>query len=267
MTSRPTSRATCRVLVPEVDVDLGFIPSSIAGLACWLNADNAASITASGGLVGEWRDTIGGNVLTSSGDSRPAYQTLVSGRNAVSFGRSTADTLVCAAPSAGVTSAQISIFVACTQVADVSQYDRIFSLSSDSVNLGVSLTAIEGSNQLSWRIGANAAPAVLWQGVNAAAGNILSVQTDGYGTLSYHNGAATFWVPTAPNFGPAPKLVLGLNPGAVSYRGMIFEVLIYGNVIGDSDRQAVEGYLAHRWGLSAQLAADHPYKLSPPEGS
>ena len=30
---------------------------------------------------------------------------------------------------------------------------------------------------------------------------------------------------------------------------------------GDTTRQRVEGYLAHRWGLAANLPADHPYKL------
>jgi hypothetical protein len=30
------------------------------------------------------------------------------------------------------------------------------------------------------------------------------------------------------------------------------------------ERQKVEGYLAHKWGLTANLPADHPYKVNPP---
>jgi hypothetical protein len=36
--------------------------------------------------------------------------------------------------------------------------------------------------------------------------------------------------------------------------------------IGNSDRQKLEGYLAHKWGLAANLPADHPYKIAPPAG-
>ena len=29
-------------------------------------------------------------------------------------------------------------------------------------------------------------------------------------------------------------------------------------------RQRIEGYLAHTWGLTANLPAGHPYKAAPP---
>lgn len=34
--------------------------------------------------------------------------------------------------------------------------------------------------------------------------------------------------------------------------------------LSTADRQKVEGYLAHKWGLSESLPADHPYKSAPP---
>ena len=34
--------------------------------------------------------------------------------------------------------------------------------------------------------------------------------------------------------------------------------------LSTDDRQKVEGYLAHKWGLSESLPADHPYKAAPP---
>lgn len=42
------------------------------------------------------------------------------------------------------------------------------------------------------------------------------------------------------------------------------EVIIYASALSDSDRQKTEGYLAHKWGLTANLPVDHPYKNSPP---
>lgn len=48
--------------------------------------------------------------------------------------------------------------------------------------------------------------------------------------------------------------------GGNSFDGKIAEVIVYNGVISLADRQRVEGYLAHKWGLTANLPADHPYK-------
>lgn len=42
------------------------------------------------------------------------------------------------------------------------------------------------------------------------------------------------------------------------------EVIVLAYVPSDADRQQIEGYLAYRWGLQANLPADHPYKTNPP---
>ena len=41
-------------------------------------------------------------------------------------------------------------------------------------------------------------------------------------------------------------------------------IMITGSGFSDADRQRVEGYLAHKWGLTGDLAGDHPYKSSAP---
>jgi hypothetical protein len=45
--------------------------------------------------------------------------------------------------------------------------------------------------------------------------------------------------------------------------GLVKEV-IYVPYGLDSERQRLEGYVAHKWGLSPLLPADHPYKNAPP---
>lgn len=42
------------------------------------------------------------------------------------------------------------------------------------------------------------------------------------------------------------------------------ELIVVPAALSTADRQKVEGYLAHRWGLSESLPADHPYKSAPP---
>lgn len=46
--------------------------------------------------------------------------------------------------------------------------------------------------------------------------------------------------------------------------GDIAEVLVGGATLSTVDRQKIEGYLAHRYGLEGNLPSDHPYKSAAP---
>jgi hypothetical protein len=48
------------------------------------------------------------------------------------------------------------------------------------------------------------------------------------------------------------------------WEGKISEIIIPQYSVSDSDRQKLEGYLAHKWGLTGNLPANHPYKSAPP---
>jgi hypothetical protein len=56
--------------------------------------------------------------------------------------------------------------------------------------------------------------------------------------------------------GTGPQSGLYLN-------GYIFEILVYRASITDTQRQQIEGYLAWKWGLVANLPSTHPYKNTP----
>lgn len=49
-----------------------------------------------------------------------------------------------------------------------------------------------------------------------------------------------------------------------SFSGQMAEIIMTATALSDSVRQIVEGYLARKWGLTANLPSDHPYKTSPP---
>ena len=42
------------------------------------------------------------------------------------------------------------------------------------------------------------------------------------------------------------------------------ELILFSSIPSDSDRQKIEGYLAHKWGFASKLPAGHPYKSSSP---
>ncbi len=60
-------------------------------------------------------------------------------------------------------------------------------------------------------------------------------------------------------------LYFGRDPSSARYTDVDFgEVLIVGGTLPAQDRERVEGYLAHKWGLAQQLPATHTYRSTPP---
>ena len=49
------------------------------------------------------------------------------------------------------------------------------------------------------------------------------------------------------------------------WRGKLGELIIFNSAKSDADIEKIEGYLAHKWGLTGALASSHPYKLGHPE--
>lgn len=66
------------------------------------------------------------------------------------------------------------------------------------------------------------------------------------------------------------RLVSGYAVGAdrsLSSRewvGIIAEIVVFDNVLEEADRIAMEGFLAHKWGLTDALPSDHTYKSEEP---
>ena len=63
--------------------------------------------------------------------------------------------------------------------------------------------------------------------------------------------------------GTDSNLTLGNTSGAIS--GKIFEVMLYDNKLQDYSRKRLEGYLAHKWGGTANLPTGHPFKTTAPD--
>ena len=48
------------------------------------------------------------------------------------------------------------------------------------------------------------------------------------------------------------------------YDGKIGEIILLNSLSTSDERQILEGYLAHKWGIESELPSDHPYKISAP---
>ena len=64
------------------------------------------------------------------------------------------------------------------------------------------------------------------------------------------------------NFSLSNGIYLGTNyqANADFLGGELAEFIIIDATLSSSEQQSIEGYLAHKWGLTGNLAADHPYK-------
>ena len=60
------------------------------------------------------------------------------------------------------------------------------------------------------------------------------------------------------------QISIGIEYGAAELHGYLGEYLFCNAALSDSDRQKAEGYLAHKWGLAANLPVGHPYKNAAP---
>ncbi len=99
------------------------------------------------------------------------------------------------------------------------------------------------------------------------AGFLAGTVFDGTTNTAYLNGTAATGVASSGSFS-AGKVILGArwHTSVFNYfwNGNFGEAIICNANLSTTDRQNVEGYLAHKWGLAGNLAAGHPHKTVPP---
>ncbi len=85
--------------------------------------------------------------------------------------------------------------------------------------------------------------------------------------ILYLNGTAATSIASTGNFS-AGNVALGGRWASPAFNtwwnGNFGEAIICNANLSMADRQKVEGYLAHKWGTTANLPADHPYKTAAP---
>lgn len=97
-----------------------------------------------------------------------------------------------------------------------------------------------------------------------SAASDFAIRYDGVTTGStpfYSTGTNTVGLTNAPYFGRSYSWSGG---NSFYLDGWIGEIILANAVQTQSDREKIEGYLAHKWGLTGNLEAGHPYKSSPP---
>lgn len=228
--------------------------------ALWLDAADSATLTLDGSAVSAWADKSGnGRHATRSSTSRPTISSAsLNGLDEIAFNGSTQYFDI----AGGLPVTQgMSVFVVFRRSAA-----GVFSLA-----LGGS-AAESPPYDLLWftdnvRYSAlNAGASFNTHGSSSSAtGAFLSSLVRGASNVElWVNGTTSGGPQTAFSVSGASALAYVGRRGGNYHNGRIAEVVTLASEATTEDRQKVEGYLAHKWGLAGSLPFDHPYKDDPP---
>lgn len=262
--------------VVSVAETAGWSPADLAGtLVAWYDAQDVGTITQSGGDVSQWDDKSGNarHMVQATGSRQPAY-----GANALAPGYpgltyTEADDTQLVAPVSGITSTMTGYVVAFLTSTATHIYGRLLNVgiagSSDNNPFAAALLLREATNEkiLSFFNGTlDTAISITYDTPFLAGGRVT--EAAGSTTLAVRlngNADVTAVAGTAFDGSTADSLSIGdnLSTAPENWDGVVSEV-IYTAGESSGDREKIEGYLAWKWGLEANLPGGHPYVAAPP---
>jgi hypothetical protein len=242
--------------------------------ALWLDAADSSTITTVGGALSQWNDK-SGNVrhgTQAASDNRPTYSSAgLNGAPSIYFAKNPLQFL--ATPTIANNSIASGRGITLIQVIKV---DGNWGSASNSTFL--STVGTRPSNGSYWsfiRNGTNSeigfhGAAQIWSGVNlesnaaivldrVSSSSLLTERINGVTAISSMISAFTGSTSAVMHIGAGSTL----SPSD-ALKGHISEIILITSALNDFTLQRLEGYLAHKWGLTANLPNDHLFKVSPP---
>lgn len=260
----------------DIVVRKGWTPVSISTLL-WFDAGASASLSLNGSNVTQWNDkryASTKNLTQSTASSRPTYApNALNSRPMITFDgiNDWMQTSANAVTAAGGGTSQMSAFCV-VQFNQLNQpngdIDYVFNLgdgtSGQNFGLARSFTgnsyfADTGNTALTGPALTGQVPLLISQVYRTTASPRHLLWINGNG-LSATDSSQTINTSSVGTFN-----VGRYGPGTTGYASMsIAELIVRNDTTSDSDRQRIEGYLAHKWGLTSGLPASHPYRILPP---
>ncbi|MGI9554876.1 MAG: hypothetical protein ACR2M6_02775 [Vampirovibrionia bacterium] len=245
-----------------------WTPTQLTNVVVWLKAD--AGITLSGSDVTGWADQSGNSNDASASSSYPQLVTsATNGLDVVSFDGAGSQISISDAASIDLNSSSGTIFI--VQYSDTtpstSTSNRAVSkglsyglgIGSDATNTDQVFATINGGSQ-------DSDPDAITNSVYQILGVVYDSSTSGDATRY------GFWVDGTNKGIPvlsmgadnSTDMFIGSNNSTGYFDGNIAEILVFNEELTISQRQLIEGYLAHKWATWPRLPTDHPYyRLAP----
>lgn len=229
--------------------------------ALWLDAADSSTmfdsavggnISSVGGVVKRWLDKSPNGFIASN-----------TGSNCTLLG----------AKLNGINSIKFSSFLDIPSIT-IPQPFQFFIVAGEGTNFGYLFDNINGVNRVTVGLGLSAAFNLQY---SAFGGSLIQLSSGFNGSVSSFLATTVFNGTNSVIFKDGDFIEegeLGVNSissirlgsrfsNSFIWGGYISEIIF---VQGLDNRTRVEGYLAHKWGLTANLPSDHPYKNYPPRG-
>jgi hypothetical protein len=226
----------------------GFTPRSIAGLALWLDASDASSITLNGSTVSQWRDKSGNSrhYAQATAANQPAIGT-VNGKNSLRANAGSSNIQLTAAAYSLSAYTAIAVVVPDLSSTPVGfgTFTGIMAIGSGAS--GMMMLARTGSPARWGTFTTASAPS----NTQLASGTryVLTMQDDNNNAVSFFNNGAADGTGAGNSAGQTSTHLFGLSSGQEFY-GDICEVIVYPSVISEAARKRVERYLGGKWGIA-----------------
>ena len=230
-------------------------PTQIGGCSLWLDAADSASVIRTGSAVTAWNDKSGnGKNVTATGT--PTYvANSLGGLNAINFATSAS---YFTTPSFALSSnGSVTMFFIYNFVSAVVGNTDFF-IGSVYTNFDILIETSRFDNLQVYLGGLSGASLNPKRGVPYIYTVNYNYNTN---TLNiFANGSNVGSTTRNTNNLATPDIYrLGFNSSNAFY----YESVIYNNSLTTSQQQQIEGYLAWKWGLQANLPTNHPYFYNP----
>lgn len=263
-----------------------WTPAELGGaLALWLDANDSSTITLNGSTVSQWNDKSGNARHVSQNNASAQPEFAVTGLNSkptLRFNSPTAGRhLLSSVNFPSMTGGVSAIVVAQIDtsfdwngyvgvgalIANTSNFEFYRQGGGNSGNLVIS--ANRGNpTDFRFRNNLDTPPA---QGSPHIATTVISGGLAGFMSINGGDNLPTGQEHPTGTFFPQGTGIIRIGVGYFSgdislsaLRGRISEVVMSASPWSTTDRQRLEGYLAWKWALEANLPAGHPFKNTPP---
>ena len=237
--------------------------STSTDVALWLKSDTG--VTSTGTAVSAWADqsSYSNNAAQSSGPNQPSLVTsAINGINSLLFDGTSKWMYIADDASIDLNSTGVSLFAFCKPTPATLTPSSGFTLLVKENTYGLRINT-DGSS--------NANPSfdnfstVETGTTNAVKGNAWQLVEYNKGDAFYVNGSNAGSYTINPAADNANTLNVGGTPAVGSvFSGEMAELILIKGAVSTGERQKIEGYLAHRYGVQSNLPVSHPYRNNPP---